>query len=291
MRFDASRPAALGRAEGGSSVRIVDDRGSDVAAGVSGAVQLSLGDAPRRRYDGDPAASAEVFLPGGWVRTGDVGYLDGDGYLHLVDRQADLVISGGINISTIEVEAVLHEFPGVIEAAVVGLPHPALGEYVAAAVRPDEALSLSRLNAFLEQRLGAVRAPKRIVLVDELPRSALGKVLKRELRAQLASAGGRPSFLAPSTPTERRVAQYWQRALGVERVGCDDDFLALGGSSLSALEIVGRVREELGRQVGQRDLFEAATLAVFAARVDRAEVVEAGARPAIRPVPRRPAAD
>ena len=284
MRYDPARPDSLGRAEGGSGFRIAAPGGGEAPTGEPGDVQLQLGDAPQRHYDGDPGASSAVFLEGGWVRTGDIGYVDADGYLHLVDRNADLVISGGLNISTIEVEAALQEFPGIIEAAAFGAPHPVLGEYVVAAIRPGAELELGALNDFLELRLGPAKAPKRVLLVDDFPRSALGKVLKRRLREELAltlDTGSATADVAPSTPTERRVAEYWGAALGLDHVSARADFLALGGTSLSAMEITARVRAELGRQVSQRELFEAPDLATFAARVDAAPPATSGPPAAI----------
>ncbi len=285
MRFDPSRPGAVGRADGGSAIRVVDESGASAPPEVVGDVQLNLAGAPQRHYDGDPEATAAVFLPGGWVRTGDAGYLDADGYLHLVDRHADLVVSGGLNISTIEVEAALHEHPEIVEAAVFGIPHPSLGEVVAAALRVTPAFDLAALNVFTEARLGP-KAPKRVVVVEQLPRNALGKVLKRELRERHAVAGQRAVSAAPATATERALAHFWEETLALDGVGRDDDFLALGGTSLSAMEVVARVRAELGRTISQRELFETTTLADLAARVDAAPEATAPAAGGIATIPR-----
>ena len=105
-------------------MRIVDAAGVELPAGTAGDVQLRS-DAPQRRYDGESGPSA-VFLRDGWTRTGDVGLVDGDGYFYLVDRNPDLVNTGGLNVSTLDVEATMMEYPGVVEAAVCGVPHPVL---------------------------------------------------------------------------------------------------------------------------------------------------------------------
>jgi acyl-CoA synthetase (AMP-forming)/AMP-acid ligase II/acyl carrier protein len=286
MRFDPARPDSVGRPAGGSRLRVADHEGRVLGPGVPGDVQLQLAGAPARSYDGDPDATAAVFLPGGWVRTGDIGYVDEDGYLYLVDRHADLVNSGGLNVSTLEVEAALHEHPDVVEAAAFGVPHQALGEYVAAAVRTAGDLALSDLHAFAEQRLGP-RAPRRLVVVDELPRNAVGKVVKRALREELADElTGSGAGDAPDTPTERALAGLWREALGVDDVRRDHDFLDLGGTSLTAMEVTGRIREELGRQITQRDVFEATTLAELAHRVEAAPAAAADPRPRLERVAR-----
>lgn len=116
---------------------------------------------------------------------GDLGHLDRQGYLHLVDREQDVVTSGAVNVSTIAVEAAVQEHPDVAEAAVVGLPHPVLGASVAAVVVPlpgASAPTLPQLRAFLLDRLSGHELPTRGLVVDRLPRNDGGKVLKRELR-------------------------------------------------------------------------------------------------------------
>ncbi len=248
-------------------------------------MQLNLAGAPQRHYDDDPEATARVFLPGGWVRTGDAGYVDADGALYLVDRHADLVVTGGLNVSTIEVEAALHEHEPIVEAAVFGIPHSTLGEVVAAALRVTPAFDLAAFNIFTEARLAA-KAPKRVVIVEELPRNALGKVLKRELRERFAARRDERVGQTPQTATEQALAGFWQEALGVTTVQRGDDFLALGGTSLSAMEVTARVRAVLGRAISQRELFETTTLGELAARVDAAPEVRAEAQSAISSIPR-----
>jgi long-chain acyl-CoA synthetase len=125
---------------------------------------------------------------------GDLGYLDGDGYLYLVDRESDVVKSGGHKVSTLSVEAALHEHPAVVEAAAFGVPHPVLGTAVAAAVVVRTELSPAGLRTFLATRLAAHELPAPLLRVDRLPRNEAGKVLKRELRTivdQQATSGER----------------------------------------------------------------------------------------------------
>jgi acyl-CoA synthetase (AMP-forming)/AMP-acid ligase II len=135
----------------------------------------------------DPALDAAAFLPGGWYLTGDIGRLDEDGYLLVTDRKKDIVIRGGENISSREVEEVLLHHPAVVEAAVVGAPHERLGEIVMAWVvlMPGTHLSLQEVRAhFGGMGVARQKTPERLELVDVLPRNASGKILKQELRAR-----------------------------------------------------------------------------------------------------------
>ncbi|MFC1440690.1 class I adenylate-forming enzyme family protein [Streptacidiphilus sp. N1-10] len=181
--YDPARPKSLGHASAGSQLRIVGADGRVAPPGAAGDVQLR-GDAPQRRYDGESGAP-EVFLADGWTRTGDIGVLDADGCFSLVDRDPDLIDTGGLKVSSLDVEASIMEYPGVIEAAVVGVPHPVLTECVTAVVRAEPGLATEALGAYVRGRHGPA-APRRIVVVDDLPRSMLGRADKRRLRLLLA---------------------------------------------------------------------------------------------------------
>ena len=189
MMFDEARPDSVGKPLGGARLRITDETGRDVPAGETGDVWLGLPDGLRGRvYYRDAEATGQTFR-GGWVRTGDIGYLDAEGYLFVVDRAKDVVIRGGYKVSSLEVEAVMVQHPDVVEAAVVAVPHDVLGEDVAAFVvpRPGAAPDTASIEAFCRERLADYKVPRRLVFVDDLPRNALGKVLKRELRERLAA--------------------------------------------------------------------------------------------------------
>jgi malonyl-CoA/methylmalonyl-CoA synthetase len=136
-------------------------------------------------------ATREAFTDDGWFRTGDLGRLDDDGYLHLVGRSKDLVISGGLNVHPTEVEQAVDSLPGVAESAVVGMPDPDLGEIVVAVVVPVPGATVeeSAVRFACRERLAGFKVPKRVVVVDVLPRNAMGKVEKARLREQLAQNG------------------------------------------------------------------------------------------------------
>lgn len=202
-RWDGIRRASVGRPAGGTVVRVCDPDGRELGPGVPGDVQLGHADAPQRSFHGDLVGTRRVFLEGGWVRTGDVGYLDEAGELCLLDRREDLVRTPDAIVSTVAVEAAAADFPGVLEAAAVGVPDGVLGEYVALAVRGPASLPVAELRRFVRERLGAASRPRCVLVVQEFPRTALGKVIKGELRERLAAlaranaaeADGRPDGL------------------------------------------------------------------------------------------------
>jgi long-chain acyl-CoA synthetase len=133
-------------------------------------------------YWNNPTATTEA-IPDGWFRSGDLAKQDDDGYFYIVDRAKDLIIRGGMNVYPREVEEVLYEHPAVAEAAVVGLPHEQLGEEVGAAValKPGMTATPEELSAFVRERIAAYKYPRRVWLVDELPKTATGKILRRSV--------------------------------------------------------------------------------------------------------------
>ena len=150
-----------------------------------------------RGYWNSPEATAEAIVDG-WLRTGDLGRLDDEGFIYVEDRAKDMVIRAGENIYCAEVEAAIYDHPAVYEAAVFGIPHPRLGEELVAAVllKPGQPLDEAELQAHVRERLAGFKVPSRVVFVDEqLPRGATGKILKRELR----DAGGRGHLVSPAT--------------------------------------------------------------------------------------------
>jgi long-chain acyl-CoA synthetase len=136
-----------------------------------------------RGYWNRPAETAEV-LRDGWLLTGDIGYVDNDGYFYITDRKKDMLLVNGINVYPREIEEVVYQFPGVKEAAVIGIPDARKGEQPLAFVAPDEGIQLDEkmLHKFIRERLADYKVPRKIVFLSALPRNATGKVLKTELR-------------------------------------------------------------------------------------------------------------
>lgn len=187
MVFDPDRPEAVGRAVDGA-LRIADAAGVPLPTGAVGDVWMRC--RYPRAYFRDDAASTATFCDD-WVRMGDVGRIDDDGYLYLLDRESDVVKSGAYRVSTLEVEAALYEHPAVAEAAAVGLPHPVLGATIAVALVAGPGsvaadLALPALRAFLATRLADYQLPTRVLVLDRLPRNEGGKVRKGDLRARFA---------------------------------------------------------------------------------------------------------
>lgn len=182
----AARPDATGRRGFvGMQVRVVDETGAAVAPGDVGEIQLR-GETVMKGYWNNPEATAEAIRDG-WLRTGDLARVDEDGYITIVDRIKDMIITGGANVYSVEVELAVAEHPAVADCAVIGVPHPEYGETVVAVVtpHPDAELTLEGLREFCADRVADYKLPRRLVL-GPVPRNASGKILKRRLRTELA---------------------------------------------------------------------------------------------------------
>jgi len=179
---------STGRALAHVEVEIRDDAGRALPAGETGEVCLR-GPKVTSGYWRDPAKTAASFF-GEWFRTGDVGHLDDEGFLYLTDRKKDMIISGGENVASSEVERVLYELPQVGEAAAIGLPDERWGERVVAVLvlRDGASLDAAEVERHCRARLGGFKAPKQVIFADALPRNPSGKVLKRVMRERYAQA-------------------------------------------------------------------------------------------------------
>jgi len=177
------RLTSCGRPARGIEVRVVDGSGAEVKAGEAGEL-IARGANVMRGYWNNPKETAQAFLDG-WFRTGDVGRQDADGFFYILDRLKDMIVTGGENVYSGEVEAVIYEHPAVLEAAVFGIPDPKWGELVAACVelKPGKILSGDELIDHCRRSLANYKVPRRVEFSDtELPKSGTGKILKRVLR-------------------------------------------------------------------------------------------------------------
>ena len=183
------KPGSIGVPIEGVQMRLVGDDGQPVPAGEIGEIAIR-GHNVMKGYWNKPEATAEAITDG-WFRTGDMAKVDSDGYYYIVDRKKDLIIRGGYNVYPREIEEVLHEHPAVAEVAVIGIPHPELGEEVAAAValKPDATATPEELRAFARDKMAAYKYPRQIWLVDALPKGPTGKILRREVRPPDGDAG------------------------------------------------------------------------------------------------------
>jgi fatty-acyl-CoA synthase len=181
---------SAGRALLFCDVRIVGLDGREIATPRVNGEIVTRGPNIMKGYWNNPQATAAAIDVEGWFHTGDIGYLDEDGFLFIADRLKDMVITGGENVYPAEVESVLYDHPAIAELAVIGLPDETWGEAVVAivALRSDASLELEELRAFATDRLARFKLPRRLELVDALPRNPAGKVLKFELRARFGAA-------------------------------------------------------------------------------------------------------
>jgi acyl-CoA synthetase (AMP-forming)/AMP-acid ligase II len=182
------RPDSVGRPNLTADIRVEDPDGRALGFGEIGELCFR---SPQvvKCYWNNPEETKAAFVDG-WFHSGDLGYIDEDGFVYVVDRLKDVVIRGGENVYCAEVEAVLFEHPSVADVAVIGLPDPALGERVCAVVVPRRGttIDLGELRAYVGEKLAGFKCPEAIFLTDELPRTATGKTAKAELRSTVAGA-------------------------------------------------------------------------------------------------------
>lgn len=187
-----THPAALGRPLPGVEVRIVDPLGAEVPLGTTGEIAVRCGTRGvglvLREYFRNPQATEEAFH-GEWFRTGDVGYCDEDGYLYFADRAKDMIVSGGLNIYSKEVELCLAEHPAVEDAAVFGVPDSEFGEAVSACVqlKAGKTATAEALIEHCRERIASYKKPRHVHLVAELPKTGTGKIMKAELKKRYSS--------------------------------------------------------------------------------------------------------
>ncbi|MFC7688417.1 AMP-binding protein [Paeniroseomonas aquatica] len=179
------KPRSVGRPVNGVRVHITGEDGEELPPGETGSIRFEGG--PRFAYHNAPEKTAACFDARGWATLGDLGWLDEDGYLFLSDRRADLILAGGVNLYPAEVEAVLMQHPAVAEVAVVGVPHPEMGEQVHAVIVARGPVAAAELEAWCREKLSGLKRPKSFEFVEELPRSEAGKLLRRILKERYLS--------------------------------------------------------------------------------------------------------
>jgi len=177
------KPSSVGFPLPGTDLRIADEEGALLPQGEIGIIEVR-GPNVFAGYWGMPEKTAAEFRPDGFFITGDLGMIDPEGYVHIVGRAKDLIISGGFNVYPREIESLIDEMPGVAESAVIGLPHGDFGEGVTAVVvlEKNAGLSESDILSALQGRLAKFKQPKAVLFTDQFPRNALGKVQKNVLR-------------------------------------------------------------------------------------------------------------
>jgi aryl carrier-like protein len=238
-------------------------------------------------YENDPAANRRAFV-GGWFRTGDLGYVDADGFLFIVGRAKELINRGGFKVSPSAVDAALLRHPDVADAATFAVPHATLGEDVVTAIvlREPGTATPQSLRDFAFANIASFMVPSQIVLDTELPRSVAGK-LQRAAIAHLMRTRLRPPFTPPRDRREEVIAGLFTEVLGVGPVGAFDNFFELGGDSLRGAQLVSRFNAVMCSNLEVASLFRRPTVAEFAAELAGTPNGLDAALPPIAPIPRK----
>jgi acyl-CoA synthetase (AMP-forming)/AMP-acid ligase II/acyl carrier protein len=261
---------SVGMATGTTRISILDELGKSLPVETVGEICIR-GKNVMDGYENNPAANATHFTDG-WLRTGDRGYLDKDGYLFIQGRIKELINRGGEKISPREIDEALQRHPAVKQAVTFAVPHPSLGEDVGVAIvlRDGQTVPALELRQYAAARLADFKVPRQIVFVKEIPKGATGKIqrigLAEKLKTELEAAKTQETAgtSAARTPLEAELLSIWQQALDQQPIGIQDDFLALGGDSIQAARILTRVNERFGMELQISDIFTTSTVTLMA---------------------------
>lgn len=238
-------------------VSIVGEDGKPVSAGERGDILVS-GPSVMAGYLNAPELNRAAFIDG-WFRTGDIGSLDEDGFLTLHGRKKELINRGGEKIAPMEIDQALMRHPDVAQAAAYAVPHPRLGDDVAAAVvlRSGAKVTPNELREFLNTELATFKIPRRITIVEQLPKGISGKVQRVRL-SEMMSEGSEQ--LAPENRLHADLIQIWKKILKIDDIAVDDDFFEKGGDSLLAMDVSVELERLMGKTLPEAILFEASTI-------------------------------
>lgn len=253
------KPGSVGVAAG-PDVAIMDESGSLLPAGGTGEIVIR-GENVTLGYENNPTANQAAFT-NSWFRTGDQGVMDEEGYLRITGRIKEMVNRGGEKVMPREVDEALLDHPNVAQAVAFAVPHPSLGEDLAAAVvlRDRAAMTTEKeLREFAFSRLADFKVPSQIAVVEEIPKGPTGKLQRIGLAEKLASNLAR-EYVAPTLVTQRTLEKIWSRVLGRDQIGIHDNFFALGGDSLTAAAVMTEVGTQIGRELHPSMLFRAPTI-------------------------------
>jgi acyl-CoA synthetase (AMP-forming)/AMP-acid ligase II/thioesterase domain-containing protein/acyl carrier protein len=263
----AWQPGCVGPASG-PELAIMDPDGRLLDPLRTGEI-VARGVSIMRGYENNPAANATTFTDG-WLRTGDLGHIDANGYVFITGRIKELINRAGEKIAPREIEDALLTHPAVAQAVAFALPDPKLGEEPAAAIalRPGKTVDSSALRAHAATRLAPFKVPRVVKIVDDIPKGPTGKPQRSQLARQLDLLGQQvvSSRSAQSSDLERRVAELWASVLEISArdIAPDAQFTDVGGDSVLAVELVTQVASVFGKQLSLFDLFENATVEKFA---------------------------
>jgi acyl-CoA synthetase (AMP-forming)/AMP-acid ligase II/acetyltransferase-like isoleucine patch superfamily enzyme len=266
------KPGSVGLAAG-AEIAIMDASGRVLPVGAVGEVVIR-GAGVIAGYENNPAANASSFTDG-WFRTGDQGRLDDEGYLFLSGRLKEIINRGGEKVAPAEIDTVLMRHPAVHEAVAFAVPHPTLGEDVAAAIvlKHGATATEHEIRRFAAGHLSEFKIPKRLLVVGEIPRGPTGKLQRLRLAERLAEALSekqRDDFVAPQTPEQTRLCAIWESVLHTPQIGVRDDFYALGGDSLALAVMTAEVEASFQTTIPLDAFLSSPTIETLAALVPNA---------------------
>ena len=247
----------------GSEIAIMDSKGNLLSPGDTGEIVIR-GNNITDGYANNPAANMDNFIDG-WFRTGDQGHLDSDGYLFITGRLKEIINRGGEKIQPREIDEALMDLDGVRQAVAFSRPHPTLGEDVAAAVNiaPESGLSAADIRAFAFQRLADYKVPSQIIIVDEIPKGATGKLQRLGL-AKLLDEQLTHEHAEPGNDMEQLIHGIFCDVLGLNTFGIHDNFFALGGDSIRGTQVITRLQTRVHIELPVVTLFHKPTVAELA---------------------------
>jgi len=263
----ATRKAGSVGRPAGPQIAIMDSAGNRLANDERGEIVIT-GQGVMSGYLSNPVANEAAFH-GTWFRTGDEGYLDAEGYLYLTGRLKEMINRAGEKISPREVDETLLEHPAVLQAVTFAVPHPTIGEDVAAAVvlHPARVVTEADLREWLFERIAPFKIPSRIIITSGIPKGATGKVQRIGLHAKFACELT-TLHKAPVSNTEITLAAIWSEVLEVQGPGVSDNFFAIGGDSLRAVRVASRIREAFGIDLDASVIFRSPTIDALAVRIE-----------------------
>jgi acyl-CoA synthetase (AMP-forming)/AMP-acid ligase II/acetyltransferase-like isoleucine patch superfamily enzyme/acyl carrier protein len=243
----------------GSEVAIMNEKGSLLPVGEIGEVVIR-GQNVTDGYENDPAAN-QATITNGWFRTGDQGQFDSAGYLFLTGRNKEIINRGGQKIAPKEVDDILMQHPAVAQAVAFAVPHPTLGEDIAAAVVLQEnAMATKRdIRNFASERLSDYKVPNQLLIVEEIPKGPTGK-LQRIGLADMFALKLKSKFVAAKNPVESELVELWKTLLDLEQVGIRDNYYALGGDSLALASMMIELESRFGKTIRLDDFLRSPTI-------------------------------
>lgn len=256
----------------GPDVAIMDQSGNILPNGATGEVVIR-GTNVTSGYENNPSANQSAFIAG-WFRTGDQGRFDEDGYLFLTGRLKEIINRGGEKIAPREVDDVLMQHADVAQAVAFAVPHPTLGEEVAAAVvlKPGASATDTEIREFAAAQLADFKVPKEILILDAIPKGATGKLQRIGLADKLAgklAAKRQGNYVGASSPVENQLAEIWRTLLKVESIGVRDDFRAIGGDSLAMASMLAAVEKRFNVQIPVAGMLRCPTIENLAALIQQ----------------------